>query len=141
MRLIDSTLHRCLPGLGIGRRWLKELLTELEVKIPLSDGCLQELVADAETATWRSFAGPQEPSGSYLKRFRRELEGRAELVRQWTTSDDALESDPETSCGFVRIARKYALPRPWRLSEPAATISARVRPSYFRWASGSSLGS
>ena len=144
MRLIDSTLHRCLPGLGIGRRWLKERLSELEIKIPLVDACLQELVSEAEAATWRALAERLEPSVRYLNEFKRELEVRADLVRQWTASDAALTGAPEATHAFVRIARKYALPRPWRLSEPVAAINLRARPSYFRWASdqrpiGSSL--
>ena len=136
MRLIDSTLRRCLPGLGVSRRWLRERLGELQVKIPISDGCLQELAFEAESAAWRRVDLPEVRGESYLACLRQELGARARLMWQWTTSDTPLPADDEAHRNFVKIARKYAVPRPWKLSEPAVAISIRARPSYLRWASG-----
>jgi hypothetical protein len=138
VRIIDSTLHRCLPGLGVGKRWLRERLSDIHVKIPLSDGCLQALVTDAEQSSWRLLAADRHAAGGYLQRLRTELEQRAELVHQWTTSDAPLDVSADAAQAFVRIARKYALPRPWKLTDPVAALCARPRPSYWRWASESS---
>jgi len=135
VRLIDSTLRRCLPGLGVGKRWLREQLVELQVKIPLSDGCLQELASDAEAATWQRFAAHLAPADGYLTCLRREIERRAHLVHFWTTTDEPVDEDGDAAGAFVRIARRYALPRPWKLTEPVAALCARPRPSYWRWAS------
>lgn len=134
MRLIDSTLHRCVPGLGIGRRWLRERLGELDVRIPLCEGCVQELVNEAEAATWRrlvaSTAGVR-----YLEVLREEILVRAEFVRRWTSSDERIEPK-EGLAALVTIARNYALPRPWKVTEPVAAESRRRAPTYWRWASG-----
>jgi hypothetical protein len=138
--MIDSTLHRCLPGLGVGKRWLRERLGDMHVKIPLCDGCLQELVTDAEQSSWRLLAADRDADAGYLQYLRSELELRARLVHQWTTSDEPLDLSTDAARAFVRIARKYALPRPWKLTDPVAALCARPRPSYWRWASeGSSL--
>lgn len=139
MRIIDCTLRRCLPGLGLGKRWLREQLTELHVKIPLSEGCLQELASDAESAIWRRLAADMEFAGGYVACLRHELLQRARLVQYWTTSDEPLDEADETARAFVRIARSYALPRPWKLSQPVAALCARPRPSYWRWASESGI--
>jgi hypothetical protein len=137
VRLIDSTLHRCLPGLGVGKRWLRERLMDLQVKIPLTDGCLQELFKDAEASTWHQIAASRAATGSYLACLREQLDVRAELVRRWTGSDEPIDSPSEIERGFVRIARQFALPRPWKLSEPEGPRQARPSPDYFRWASRS----
>ncbi|MGH8217600.1 MAG: hypothetical protein ACREUT_03370 [Steroidobacteraceae bacterium] len=134
MRLIDSTLHRCVLGLGIGRRWLRERLGELDVRIPLCEGCLQELVHDAEAASWQRLvvsAGGMR----YLEVLREEILVRAEFVRRWTRSDERIEPDDGLGT-LVTLARKYALPRPWKVTEPVAAESRRRAPSYWRWASG-----
>jgi hypothetical protein len=135
VRLIDSTLHRWVPGLGVGKRWLREQLAELHVKIPLSDGCLQELASDAQAAAWRHVGADLQAAGGYLACLRHEIERRAHLVQFWTTSDESLDEAEEAAAAFVRIARRYALPRPWKLTEPVAALCPRPRPSYWRWAS------
>ena len=135
MRLLDSTLHRCIPGLGIGRRWLREQLGELGVRILLCEGCVQELVKDAETATWgRLLASAGELR--YLEVLREEIDARAEFVRRWTASDEHIDKKTDSLADLVRIARKYALPRPWKLTDPVAADCTRRAPSYLRWASG-----
>jgi len=133
MRIIDSTLHRCVPGLGIGRRWLRERLGELGVRILLFEGCVQELVDDAEAATWRRLLGS---AGGlrYLEVLREEIVARAEFVHRWTGSDERIEPG-ECLGSLVGIARKYALPRPWRVPEPVAAECSRRAPSYWHWAS------
>ncbi len=139
MRLIDSTIRRCVPGVWVGRRWLKERLSELGVRIPLSEGCLNELVNDAEAATRRrlSAAGG---GRRYLDILREEIVARAEFVHRWTCTDDRIDPDAADMGPLVRIARNYALPRPWKLSEPVAALSTRRAPSYWRWASDGMSG-
>jgi hypothetical protein len=41
--------------------------------------------------------------------------------------------DEETLQALVRIARKYALPRRWKLSEPVVVEYRRTRPSDWHW--------
>jgi hypothetical protein len=132
MRLIDATIRLCAPSLGVGRRWLKEQLAELGVKILLSEGCLQDLVDDADAATWQRLSASHERRG-YLSCLREELAARAEFVRRWTCCDERIESDDERSSALVRIARNYALPRPWKLTEPVATARSARQPSYWKW--------
>ncbi|HTX23660.1 MAG TPA: hypothetical protein VMD03_03300 [Steroidobacteraceae bacterium] len=138
MRLIESTIRRCAPGLGVGRRWLKDLLAELEVRVHLCEGCLQDLANDAEAEVGRRLSIAAD-SQSYLRCLREELAARAEFVRRWTSSDERIDASDDTLHALVRIARNYALPRPWRLSEPVATAAVRQPPSYYRWASRTSL--
>lgn len=134
MRLIDSTIRRCVPGLGVGRRWLKERLAELAVQTPLCEGCLQELLNDADAAARRrvSAAGGLR----YLDGLRQEIAARAEFIHRWTTSDERIDPHEKGIEALVRIARNYALPRPWKLREPVAAQCTRRTPSYWRWASG-----
>lgn len=136
MRIIDSTLHLCVPGLGVGRRWMRERLGELGVRVPLCEGCIQELVKDAEAATWRQLLAS---AGElrYLEVLREEILTRAEFIRRWTGSDEQIDAKADGGLGtLVRIARNYALPRPWKLSEPVAAECTRRAPTYWRWASG-----
>ncbi|HTT01441.1 MAG TPA: hypothetical protein VMG11_05070 [Steroidobacteraceae bacterium] len=133
MRLLDSTILLFQPGLG--RRLLKEQLHERNVKIPLSEGCLRELVNDAVEAAERlvsAAAGAQR----YLTSLKEQLALRAEFVSLWTASDELVDSEEGGRQALVRIARKYALPRPWKLSEPVAAACPRPQPSYWKWASG-----
>jgi hypothetical protein len=60
---------------------------------------------------------------------------QANWVRRWTATDEKVPADDPVAQGFVRIARKYALPRPWKLSDPVAVEVARLRPSW-GWAAG-----
>jgi len=41
--------------------------------------------------------------------------------------------DEETLQELVRIARAYALPRRWKLSDPVVVEYRRKRPSYLQW--------
>ncbi|HEY2591059.1 MAG TPA: hypothetical protein VGI35_05655 [Steroidobacteraceae bacterium] len=133
-RVIDVTLRRCVPGFGVDRRWLKERLAELDVRTHLSEGCLQELVNDADSAAWRRVAG----TGCglrYLDVLREEIIARAEFIHRWTGSDERIDASVNGFAELVRIARKYALPRPWKVPEPVAAQCTRRAPSYWRWAS------
>ena len=131
---IDLTLRRCVPSLGVDRRWLRERLDELDVRIPLCEGCVQELVNDADAATWRRLVG----SGRglrYLDVLREEIVARAEFIHRWTASDERIDANVEGLGTLVRIARNYALPRAWKVPEPVAAECTRRAPSYLRWAS------
>ena len=134
MRLIDSTIRLCAPRLGVGRRWLKEQLAELGVKIHLSEGCLEELVEDADAASCRRMSAALEGE-SYLSCLRDELAARAEFIRHWTASDERIDGDDDRLTILVRIARNYALPRPWKVPEAVATAHTSRNPSYWKWAS------
>ncbi len=133
-QIIDRTLRRCVPGLGVDRRWLREQLIELDVRIPLCEGCVQELVNDAEAAAWRRVAGTDR-SQRYLDVLREEIVARAEFIHIWTASDERIDASVEGSEALVRIARKYALPRLWKVREPVAAQCTHAAPSYWRWAS------
>jgi hypothetical protein len=65
----------------------------------------------------------------------RQLAVRARFVQRWTGSDETIaEQDEKSVQALVRIARKYALPRRWKLSEPVVVEYRRTRPSYWHWA-------
>jgi hypothetical protein len=133
MKLLDSGIRVFTLAQGTGVRWLREELAALNVKTPLSDGCVEELVRHADGAAWHA-AGTESGTSSYLSELRHQLRVRATLVQRWTGTDDKMPSDDASAQEFVRIARKYALPRPWKLSEPVAVESRRLRPSNWKWA-------
>jgi hypothetical protein len=133
MKLLDSGIRVFTLAQGTGVRWLKEELSSLSVKIPLSEGCLEELVRDADGAAWQAVAAATGET-SYLTELRGQLRGQATFVRRWTGTDDKIAADDASAQAFVRIARKYALPRPWKLSDPVAVESHRVRPANWKWA-------
>ena len=137
MKLVDSTIRYALPMLGVAVRWLKEELRERGITVLLTEPCLRELAADAEAAAASRSRRADEQAGSYIDRLRAELTHRAEFVRAWTQSDDVIDTNARFAEPLVRIARKYALPRAWRLSDPVATPSSRPTPTYLYWASAS----
>jgi len=128
MNLVDCTIRYAIPALGIATRWLKEELEARGVRTPLTEACLRELVTDAESDAKleRLAATP------YSASLRSKLAARAEFLRQWTLSDDRIGPGSEP---LVRIARKFALPRPWKLSDPVASECQRRVPTYLNWAS------
>jgi hypothetical protein len=132
MKLIDYTLRLTVPGLGIDIRWLKELLEARQIKIRLTDSCVEELAEDAEIAAWRITRGSKSHSMTYLECLRDQLVMRADFVQTWTGSDDKIDEHEETNVRLVRIARKYALPRPWKLTEPVASEWHRPK-LVWRW--------
>jgi hypothetical protein len=130
MRLLDSGIRVFTLAHGTGIRWLKEELASLNVKTPLSDGCFDELVRHADGAAWQAMDG----SASYLSELRDQLRAQATLVQRWTCTDEKMPGEDMRAEEFVRIARKYALPRPWKLSDPVAVESRRLRPLNWKWA-------
>jgi hypothetical protein len=102
-------------------RMLKEQLSAEGVSVWVSAGCLAELAGIASAAAARTRQA-DEPYGSCL---RREIVTHARFIREWTSSDKKFD---QTQWGeLVSIARKYALPRSWRLCESVASV--RVTPT------------
>jgi hypothetical protein len=131
MKGLDSIVRLALLAQGTGLRWLREELDAAHVSIRLTDGCLDEFVRDADEAVRRSGANQEQ---SYVERLRTELVARANFIQRWTGSDEKLTlRDEESLQALVRIARKYALPRRWKLSEPVVVEYRRTRPSYWQW--------
>ncbi len=131
MKALDSIVRVFILGLETAVRWLRQELDAVHVNIPLTDGCLNELVRDADAAVRRG--GSDEP-GRYSQRLRKELAVRARFVQRWTGSDeDMAHVEEESLRALVKIARKYALPRRWKLSEPVVVEYRRLRPSYWQW--------
>jgi hypothetical protein len=131
MKGLDSVVRLMLLAQGTGLRWLREELDAANVRIRLTDGCLDELVRNADEAVRRSGTNQEQ---SYVERFRKELAARASFIQRWTGSDEKMtQQDEETLQALVRIARKYALPRRWKLSDPVVVEYRRTRPSYWQW--------
>jgi hypothetical protein len=133
MKLLDSGIRVFTLAQGTGVRWLREELASLNVKTPLTDGCVEELVRHADSTAWQA-VGAASGTSSYLSALRQQLRVQATLVQRWTGTDDKIPSEDASAQEFVRIARKYALPRPWKLSDPVAVESRRLRPSNWKWA-------
>lgn len=131
MRLLDTGIRAFTHAQGTGVRWLKEELASLNVKTPLSEGSLEELAGAADSAAWAALDASE--GTSYLVELRQQLRSQATLVLRWTGTDEKMSEEPRFQ-SFVRIARKYALPRPWKLSEPVAVESRRLRPPNWKWA-------
>jgi hypothetical protein len=131
MKGLDIIVRMFILAQGTGLRWLREELDAVHVSIPLTDGCLGELVRDADDAVRRAGAtGGQ----SYVEQLRKELAARASFIQRWTGSDEKMAlQDEESLQALVRIARKYALPRRWKLSEPVVVEYRRTRPSDWHW--------
>ena len=131
MKGLDSIVRVFVLVLGIGLRWLRKELDAREVHIRLTDGCLSELVHDADKAVARSGTNTEQ---TYVERLRKELAARAGFIQRWTGSDEKLSAkDAESLQSLVRIAHKYALPRRWKLSEPVVVEYRRTVPSYLQW--------
>jgi hypothetical protein len=134
MNPLDSSTRMIVLMQGKGLRWLRDELEALQVRIPLTEGCLRELFRAAD-AVARQPGGGEGPS--YVQRLRKQLAACARFVHHWTDSDDRITAlhDGESLQELVRIARSYSLPRPWKLSEPIVVEYRRMNPSYLKWAS------
>ncbi|MBS0416740.1 MAG: hypothetical protein JSR66_03440 [Proteobacteria bacterium] len=131
MNGFDSVIRWLLQAQGTGLRWLREELERANVRIRLTDSCLDELVRSADDCARRSGAHSER---SYAERFRAEILARASFIQRWTGSDEKMSlQNEETLQDLVRIARKYALPRRWKLSEPVVVEHRRKRPSDWQW--------
>jgi hypothetical protein len=132
MKLLDPFTRFFVLIRGLGARWLKEELAAHGVRVRLSEGCLDELVRHADTGAWRQASGSSVP---YLVLLRQALAAHAKFIQLWTGSDQKFDSETETG-ELVRIARNFALPRCWRLSEPAVAACRSTQFSNWKWASG-----
>ncbi len=131
MKGLASIVRLVLMAQGTGLRWLREELDAAHVNIRLTDGCLDEFVRNADETVRRSGASEER---SYVELLRKELAVRASFIQRWTGSDEKMTlQDEETLQALVRIARKYALPRRWKLSDPVVVEYRRTRPSYWQW--------
>ena len=133
MKFIDSAIRYAFPTLGIGVGWLREELRARGVSVRLTKACLRELVMDAEAGARLQALGSDAPQ-PYMTSLRQQIAARAEFLRAWTLSDDRIDLAGPFGDQLVRVARKYALPRPWRLSEPVAVQCKRPTPTYLYWA-------
>lgn len=136
MTWLNSGIRALIIAQGTAARWLREELNSLKVRILLTDGCIEELAREADGAARR--AGATGDNGSYVELLREQLIVQANWVRRWTATDEKPPIDDPVAQAFVRIARKYALPRPWKLSEPAAVEVVGLRPSW-AWTHGLSV--
>lgn len=132
VKLFESGIRAIVLSQGAGVRWLRDELDSLEVKIPLSEGCIEELVRAADQWAWE-LLGSSNPRKPYRTLLREQVLVQAALVQRWTASDEKIAPDDEIGQAFVRIARKYALPRPWKLSDTHAVTSRQLRPVHTRW--------
>lgn len=131
MTWLNSGIRVLLLAQGTAARWLREELNSLKVRIRLTDGCIEELAREADHAARRAAASGDR--ASYSELLREQVIVQANWVRQWTSTDEKMAGSDPVVQAFVRIARKYALPRPWKLSEPVAVEVERMRPSW-SWA-------
>lgn len=133
MTWLNTGIRAFLRAQGTAVRWLREQLELLEVRIRLTDGCIEELAREADRAARRACMAGE--GASYLEVLREQLDVQADWVRRWTSTDEKVPAGDPAAQAFVRIARNYALPRPWKLSEPVAVEVIRARPSW-NWAVG-----
>src|SRR5258707_14093933 len=84
MKGLDSVIRWVVLALGTGLRWLREELDAVHVNIPLTDGCLSELVRHADEAVRNAGTNKEQ---SYVGRLRHELALRASFIQRWTGSD------------------------------------------------------
>jgi hypothetical protein len=133
MTWLDSGIRVLLLAQGTVTRWLREELNSLKIRIRLTDGCIEELAREADHAARRAVCAGKD--ASYVELLREQIVVQANWVRRWTTTDEKVSDEDPVAQAFVRIARKYALPRPWKLSEPVAVEVARLRPTW-TWAAG-----
>jgi hypothetical protein len=118
MKRLDSAIDSFVPKFTSATRMLKEQLSAEGVSVRVSAGCLAEFARIASAAAARTRQA-DEPYGSCLQR---ELMIPSRFILEWTSSDKKFD---QTEWGeFVSIARKYALPRPWRVFEPVASVRA-----------------
>lgn len=117
--MIDLLPRFLFPTRRRGLLWLKDKVHELRITTPLAPGCLREFVESAAKA-----ATAQRSKGErYAASLRRQIDVRAQFLLLWTTTDDAL-TDPQWN-EFVDIARRYLLPRSWKIPETTATAPRR----------------
>jgi len=134
MTWLNSGIRAFLLAQGTAGRWLRDELDALQVRILLADSCVEELARAADQAARN--AGAAGETASYVELLRAHLIVQADWVRRWTTTDEKAPADDPVAQAFVRIARKYALPRPWKLSDPVAVAVTRPVPAWVWGATG-----
>ncbi len=131
MKLLDSLIRAFVLAQATGLRWLREEFAALQVRIPLTEGCLAEFVREADEAARREGS---DTGRSYVQQLRGKLALQASFIQRWTGSDEPIAPTGEQSLqALVRIAHKHALPRRWKLSEPVVVEYRRTQPSYWTW--------
>jgi hypothetical protein len=131
MKLLDPILRYAIPTFAV--RWLQEELAARGVNVRLTRACLRELVLDAAAAA--SMQADGSAASPYPTCLREQIAHRADFLRDWTLSDDPVVADGRYHGQLVKLACKYALPRPWKLSVPVASECLHSRPTYLYWAS------
>jgi hypothetical protein len=116
MKLLDSWIDAVLARFGNPTRVLKEQLDARGVRVWLSSGCLAELAEVARAAAARG----RQVDESYVACLLREMQTLTGFIQEWAGSDK--EIDLSKWGEFVAIARKYAVPRPWIVNEPHASV-------------------
>jgi hypothetical protein len=117
MGWLQSVFIEMAPRAHLGAEWLKEQLRAQGIKVPLSAGCVEELVRDAHAA----YVAKQVEGEAKAAHFREEITARAHFIVRWTQSNERFDQ-PEWAA-LVSIARKYALPRCWKREPLHATIT------------------
>jgi len=131
MKLLDSVIRVFVLTRGIALKWLREELAALKIAIPITDGCLGEFIRAADEEACAAGSAQRR----YVEELHRQLAACAAFIQRWTGSDEVIAGqDAKSVQALVRIARKYALPRRWKLSEPVVVEYRRTRPSYWHWA-------
>ena len=120
MKLLDSWLDAILARFGNATRVLKEQLEAQGVRVWLSSGCLAELAEIARAAAVRE----RQVDESYVACLRRQMQTLTGFIQEWTGSDKKF--DPSEWGELVAIAQKYAVPRPWTVTEPHASVRERA---------------
>jgi hypothetical protein len=116
MKLLSSAIDYLAPKFTNATRMFKEQLAAEGVSVWVSSGCIEELARIASAAAART----RQADEPYKSCLRREIVTRARFIRQWTSSDESFD---QTQWGeLISVARKYALPRSWRLIESVASV-------------------
>jgi hypothetical protein len=120
MKLLDSALDSLVPKFTSAPRMLKEHLRAEGVSVLVSVGCLAEFARIAKAAA----AHMRQANEPYRSCLQREIVTRSRFIREWTSSD--MKFDEAQWGELVSIARKYSLPRAWRLCQSVASASGRT---------------
>jgi hypothetical protein len=134
MTWLDSGIRVLVLAQGTVTRWLRSELDSLKIGVRLSDGCIEELAREADHAARRALSAVGD-GHRYLELLRGQVVMVANWVRRWTSTDEKVPDDDPLAQAVVRIARKYALPRPWKLTEPVAVEVASARIAW-TWTAG-----
>jgi hypothetical protein len=128
MRPIDSLKRFVLLETGSAVQWLRDELRTRGINVPMTEASLRAFVNHADIAA-RQVSGR-----AYESTLKQQIAARAEFLKDWTGSDEPMDSADVARGQLIAIARQYALPRPWKLSEPVVVRTPRRIPHYFHWA-------